>query len=637
MKFAFTVALLGLSLAVASATNTVSSWIPIFKGIEQANGTNNGEGTVALSVHALRIDLQDPDIRLVVTPPASNYVANSRETLLQTPREFMVEHRVSVVVNAGQFTPGGYSNPSGAPAALEGLVISQGLRVSEQTNPNESLSALLFSTNNEPTYIAVNWPATTNLAGVYNAVSGIYPLLSNGVNISYAYTNRTSTLHQRQPRTAFGLSQDNRYMIWVTIDGRQQDFSDGALDWETADFLLLYGAWEGMNLDGGGSTCMVKANECGQPVDINQNSFQFAVGRPGSQRPIGCNLGVYAPALGPIRELTVAPGGTTATITWRTDTEATTQVEYGVTPEYGSTTPFDSQPRKLHVATLSGLVPGSNYHYRAISMIDTQQFSFACQFSNVISLVSTQLVSLTNSWKFTTNNLDGVNWTAPDYDDTNWLGEGPALLHMEASTFVAPKNTVLPPGVGQPTTQPIPRTYYFRSHFQFSGQTPSGLMFSNYIDDGAVFYLNGAEVRRLRVPAAPTVITNNTSANGSPCAGTAQAGDAATQCPDVFVISGNLLTNLVQGDNVVAIEVHNLPPANDLVFGSALIALSPPPVVPQLHLLREANLATLYWSADGFTLQQSPDLSSWTDVSGTAGQSPVTLTNSGSAFYRLRN
>ena len=370
MKFAVTVGLLWLSVAVASATNTVSSWVPIFKGIEQATGTNDGS-PVNLSVNALRIDLQDPDVRLFVTPPASNYVANSRETLLQTPREFLREHGLSVAINAGQFSPGGYENPSGTPAAVEGLVISQGLRVSEQTNPNESLSALLFTTNNEPTIIHVNWPATTNLAGVFNAVSGMYPLVSNGVNVAYGYTNSSASIHRRQPRTAFGLSEDNRYLIWVTIDGRQQDFSDGALDWETAEFLLLYGAWQGMNFDGGGSTCMVKATECGPPVDINQNSFQFAVGRLGSQRPVGCNLGVYAPRLGPMRELTVANGGTTATLTWQTDVEGTTQVEYGPTPAYGSTTPPDSQPRRFHVATLCGLTPGSNYYYRAVSMIGT--------------------------------------------------------------------------------------------------------------------------------------------------------------------------------------------------------------------------------------------------------------------------
>ena len=636
MRFAVSVALLGLSLAMAPAASTVSPWIPIFKGIEQANGTNNNEGDVALSVNALRIDLQDPDVRLFITPPATNFVLNQRETLLQTPREFLLEHGLSVAVNSGQFTPAGYDRPSGTPAVLEGVVFSEGRLVSQQIAA-DSLSALLFATNNEPTYIPINWPATTNLAGVFNAVAGMYPLLSNGVNIAYAYTNSSSTIHRRQPRTAFGLSQDNRYLICITIDGRQQDFSDGALDWESADFLLLYGAWQGMNLDGGGSTCMVKATDCGPPADINQNSFQFAVGRPGSQRPVGCNLGVWAPALGPIKDLAIATASTTATITWRTDMEATTLVEYGPTPEYGSATPLDLQPRRLHLANLSGLTPGSNYYYRVISMVDTQQFSSACQFTNVISLVSTQLISLTNSWRFTTNNLNGINWTAPDYNDTNWLGEGPALLHMEASTFVAPKNTVFLPGVGTPITQPIPRTYYFRTHFEFTGETPSGLVFSNYIDDGAVFYLNGAEVRRLRVPAPPTIITNNTPANGSPCAGTTYAGDAATVCPDVFVISGNLLTNLVQGDNVVAVEVHNVPTANDLVFGSALIALSPTPVVPQLYLLREANLSTLYWNVDGFTLQQSSDLSTWTNVTGSAGQSPVTLTNSGSAFYRLGN
>jgi phosphodiester glycosidase/purple acid phosphatase-like protein len=636
MRFVFVAGLLGLGLVVAPAANTVSPWAPIFRGIEQATGTNNESG-VSLSVNALRIDLHDPEIRLFVTPPvATNYVANQRETLLQTPREFLVEHRLQAAVNSGYFNPAGYGNPSGTPAWVEGLVLSQGRLVSAQTSSNDSLSAILFATNNQPTFVYLNWPAAST-AGVFNAVAGMYPLLSNGVNISFAYTNDSSSIHLRQPRTAFGLSQDNRHLIIVTIDGRQQDFSDGALDSESAEFLLLFGAWQGMNMDGGGSTCLVKLNDCGDPVDINQNSFQFAVNRPGSQRPVGCNFGVWAPALAsPINELTVVPSTTTAIITWRTEVEATTQVEYGPTPSYGSNTPLDSRLRRFHIATLSGLTPGSNYYYRALSTAGTEQYAFACRFSNIVSQTSTQLFLLTNSWKFTTNNLNGVNWTAPGYADTNWLGEGPALLHVENSAFVAPKNTALPPPFGQP----IPRTYYFRTHFGFSGNTPSSLIFSNYVDDGAVFYLNGAEVYRLRMPVAPTIIVNNTAANGTPCSGTFQAGDAATNCPDVFAISGPLLTNLVQGDNVVAVEVHNGASGGDLVFGSALIQVSPAQIVPRLHLWMEENVTTLYWNGEGFRLQQSSDLTSpqnWADLPGPPAQSPVTLTNSGSVFYRLRN
>src|SRR4029453_3439574 len=182
---------------------------------------------------------------------------------------------------------------SGTPGRVEGLVISEGRLVSAQTRSNDSLSAMLFTTNNQPYFVYVNWPAT-NTNGIFNAVSGTYPLLSNGVNIAYEYTNAVlDTIHRRQPRTAFGLSEDNRYLTLMTIDGRQ-DGSVGALDYETADFLLLFGAWNGMNMDGGGSTTLVKVNECGEPVDINQNSFQFAVGRPGSQRSIGCNFGAQA-------------------------------------------------------------------------------------------------------------------------------------------------------------------------------------------------------------------------------------------------------------------------------------------------------------------------------------------------------
>jgi hypothetical protein len=283
---------------------------------------------------------------------------------------------------------------------------------------------------------------------------------------------------------------------------------------------------------------------------------------------------------------------------------------------------------------LYGLTPGTNYYYRAVSTANTEQYAVDCRFFNATSQTSTLLVPLTNSWKFTTNNLDGVNWKAPSYVETNWLGEGPALLYVENSTFVGPKNTALPPPFGTA----IPRTYYFRSHFNFTGDPPTSLIFSNYIDDGAVFYLNGAELYRLRVPAPPTVITNNTAANGTPCFGTAQAGDAV--CPDVFVITGNLLTNLVQGDNVLAVEVHNAGSGGDIVFGSALIQISPTRFVPQLYWSTEYSQPILFWNGEGFRLQRSADLASptnWADVPGPVTQSPATVTNSGTLFYRLKN
>jgi hypothetical protein len=105
----------------------------------------------------------------------------------------------------------------------------------------------------------------------------------------------------------------------------------------------------------------------------------------------------------------------------------------------------------------------------------------------------------------------------------------------------------------------------------------------------------------------------------------------------VFTITGAAMSNLVEGDNVLAVEVHNNS-GTDLVFGSALLTSSTTQVSPQLNLWTESDIATLFWNGEGFFLQNSSDVGStnnWADIAG-ATQSPVVVTNSASTFYRLR-
>ncbi len=66
----------------------------------------------------------------------------------------------------------------------------------------------------------------------------------------------------------------------------------------------------------------------------------------------------------------VQAGGITdnaATITWTTDTAADSQVEYGTTIGYGSSSVLDPSPVTWHSVTLSGLTPNTLYHYRVRS------------------------------------------------------------------------------------------------------------------------------------------------------------------------------------------------------------------------------------------------------------------------------
>lgn len=58
---------------------------------------------------------------------------------------------------------------------------------------------------------------------------------------------------------------------------------------------------------------------------------------------------------------------TSATISWGTNEVATTQVEYGQTISYGSTTTLNSTLVGTHSQTITGLTAGTTYHYRVKS------------------------------------------------------------------------------------------------------------------------------------------------------------------------------------------------------------------------------------------------------------------------------
>lgn len=71
----------------------------------------------------------------------------------------------------------------------------------------------------------------------------------------------------RTSRTAFGITQDGKYML-VTIDGRKPGYSMGATLKELAYTMKELGAVEALNLDGGGSTTMwIKGKTVNKPSD----------------------------------------------------------------------------------------------------------------------------------------------------------------------------------------------------------------------------------------------------------------------------------------------------------------------------------------------------------------------------------
>jgi exopolysaccharide biosynthesis protein len=60
----------------------------------------------------------------------------------------------------------------------------------------------------------------------------------------------------KHPRTGIGFSKDSSTVYFITVDGRQES-SSGMTLLEFADLMIEEGIYQGLNLDGGGSTTMI--------------------------------------------------------------------------------------------------------------------------------------------------------------------------------------------------------------------------------------------------------------------------------------------------------------------------------------------------------------------------------------------
>ena len=199
------------------------------------------------------------------------------------------------------------------------------------------------------------------------------------------------------------------------------------------------------------------------------------------------------------------------------------------------------------------------------------------------------LINLTGAdWRFNRTGVDpGAGWASLEFDDSQAGWEsGRALFGKTPNPAAYPVPIVTPFTDNQVT-------HYFRAKFNWDKDSAGlSLIASNFLSDGAVFYLNGAAVARVRMPEGP--------------AGPAAPAAGANPNPGAVEILDLPPSALAAGDNVLAVEVHQS--ANDtaeLVFGLALLATDQlpaaivTPAVPQTLVVDEGGSAMLSVTARG--------------------------------------
>ncbi len=112
------------------------------------------------------------------------------------------------------------------------------------------------------------------------AVGGGPVLVQNGdVNISNNEELKFGgkAINDKHPRTLMGYTRDNKLIIFV-IQGRSPGIAEGASLVQAAELMAALGCVEALNLDGGGSSCMlINGKETIQPSDKGQQRAVPAV------------------------------------------------------------------------------------------------------------------------------------------------------------------------------------------------------------------------------------------------------------------------------------------------------------------------------------------------------------------------
>lgn len=193
-----------------------------------------------------------------------------------------IDVRTSAVGEKGR-TVGSFSSLVGAKAAINGDFFGSGF-----STDGPSMHAGALWGGSDHGYVApvsfgagfVDIPHHGNgggpAAGAREVVSGHPTLLDDGVVVGNPGDGLCTNRH---PRTAVGLSADHTKLILAVIDGRRPGAIGMTCD-ELAAFMSEHGAFDAVNMDGGGSsTLVVNGGVRNTPSD-------------GSQRTVGNHLAI---------------------------------------------------------------------------------------------------------------------------------------------------------------------------------------------------------------------------------------------------------------------------------------------------------------------------------------------------------
>lgn len=264
----------------------------IFRSVNEPANSPTFNYPRELVINLLEIDLTAPGIAFRMQPGNGSLPG---EVTRSTTRGFVNSINAQIGINGDFYNTNPPYPPQGSNFFTD--VTHVGASNGDVYSPAAGGEALfnISALNVAGIYTAQGAGGTGTVQGVplYNAIGGNQRILTGG-QVSAPNDSYTNTLN---PHTAIAVSQDRTRVFLMTVDGRQNDYSEGMRTTEMATLFLQFGGWDAINVDGGGSTTMVmddlhdglqNAHVINSPADNATPQL------PGTERLVANNLAVFA-------------------------------------------------------------------------------------------------------------------------------------------------------------------------------------------------------------------------------------------------------------------------------------------------------------------------------------------------------
>ena len=353
------------------------------------------------------------------------------------------------------------------------------------------------------------------------------------------------------------------------------------------------------------------------------------------------------PVISAVASSGVSPTG--ATITWNTNEASDSQVDYGTTTAYGSSTTLDTSMVTSHSQALSGLSGSTTYHYRVKSkdaagnLATSGDFTFTTSDSTppVISAVATSGVTATGATiTWTTNEASD---SRVDYGTTTAYGSSTTL-----DTSMVTSHSQALSGLSGSTT------YHYRVKSRdAAGNLATSGDFTFTTADGTPPVISAVASSGVSATGATITWNTNEASDSQVEYGTTTAYGSSTTLNTSMVTSHSQALSGLSGSTTYHFRVKskdaagNLATSGDFTFATTAAPDTTPPIIDAVASSAiTSTSATITWATDeasdsqveyGTTAAYGSSTTPNTSMVTTHSQALTGLVGSTTYHYRIKS